>query len=365
VRLGERLLELGLLSAEALDEALGAQMAYGGRLGTNLVELFHLDLDALAGALGNHHGRPPATAEHFARLDRAVQAELPVEVAARWHAVPLFRDGGVVAVATTDPLPGEGVDELAEHLGGCPSVLIAPELRLLYHLEQAYGVQRTNRFRRIARPDAPRDARRRYVETLSDADEPPEPPSLLARIAVKKIPMVWTGEHELGDDTSTLDAAIKAMRRATGRERLGDLAVGAIANGFGHAFSAAMVLSLRREVLFGWRGFVRDADRHLIEAVALPLAEPSLLRGPVSERRLFAGPPPDGGSALDHKLWLLLRTGPPVEVAVVPLELRGKVIGALYAHSEGPIPPDAVGGLAEIGQALVAGFDRLLRGLER
>src|SRR5688572_10113052 len=45
VRLGERLLVVGLVSEAAVAEALGAQMAYGGRLGTNLVELFHLDLD--------------------------------------------------------------------------------------------------------------------------------------------------------------------------------------------------------------------------------------------------------------------------------------------------------------------------------
>src|SRR5690606_30238034 len=124
---------------------------------------------------------------------------------------------------------------------------------------------------------------------------------------------------------------------------------------------AGMLLTLRREVLFGWRGFVRDAEHHLIEQIAVPLAEPSLLRGPVLDRRPFAGPPPDGGAALDHRLWLLLRTGPPAEVAVAPLELRGRVIGIIYVQAETELPGDTVDGLSELAHGMSVAFERLLR----
>lgn len=365
MKLGQRLLELGLLSQAALDEALGAQMAYGGRLGTNLVELYQLDFDDLARALGDIHGVRAAVSDDFARVDRALQAALPAEVAARWHAVPLYRgapdDDLAIVVAVTDPLPVEARAELAEHLSAAVCEAIAPELRLLYHLERAYGVERTNRFRRVPRADTPRDERRSYVRTLADDETPPEPPSRLARIAVKQIRMPPTGLHERPIEVPTIDATVRAMRRATGRERLADLVVTAMSEGFDHALTAGMVLSVRREVLFGWCGFVRHADRHLIEAIAFPLEEPSLLRGPVTRRALYAGPPPDGGTALDHRLWLLLRTGPPAEVAVAPVELRGKIIGVLYAQAEAPIAAEHVAGLAELAQGLAAGFDRLLK----
>jgi hypothetical protein len=362
VKLGERLIALGMITPAALEEALGAQMAYGGRLGTNLVELQHLDLESLTQALAQHHDRTAALEGHFARVDPAVQAELSAEAAARWHAVPLFRDprAGLTVVAISDPLPDEAYDDVVHAVGPLLEV-ITPELRLLYHLERAYGVQRTNRFRRVEQSSAARDVRRTYVKTLSETEDVPEAPSQLARISVKRIAVAVTGEHDLSTDVSTLEGAIRAMRRATSREGVAEAMVGGLSRCFEQCFTAGMVLSIRRDVLFGWRGFVRHADRHLIEAVAMPLDEPSLLQRPVLDRRLYAGPPPGGGTALDHKLWLLLRTGPPVELAVVPIELRGKIIGAVYVHAESEISADVLGGLAELVQALAAALDRLLR----
>src|SRR5215208_105393 len=45
MRIGQILVAAGRLSPAQLDEALRAQVLYGGRLGTNLVELGHVDLD--------------------------------------------------------------------------------------------------------------------------------------------------------------------------------------------------------------------------------------------------------------------------------------------------------------------------------
>lgn len=361
VRLGERLRALGLIDEGSLDEALGAQMAYGARLGTNLVELCNLDLDALATVLGEQHGLPAALSQHFERADPEIQARLPVEVAAEWHAVPLYAGQHGIVIAVTDPLPTDVLIEIAGHFGQPVVPAIAPEIRLLFHLEKAYRVERTNRFRRVARRDAVRDERRRYVDTLSDVEEPPEPPSRLARIAVKQVPVPITGENELPNEVSSLEGACRALRRANGRDRLAEIVVAALCDGFDRKLDAGMVISMRRDVLFGWRGFVRDLDRHLIDAVAVPLAEPSLFRAPVRERRIYVGPPPDGGSALDHKLWLLLRTGAPAQLAVVPVELRGKVVGAIYAQADEDIDDETLAGLAELGLGLAAGFDRLLR----
>jgi hypothetical protein len=365
MKIGERLVALGMVTQASVDEALGAQMALGARLGTNLVELFDVDIDRLATALGAQHALPAALSAHFGRADPAVQARIPAELAARWHAVPLFADGRGVTVAVSDPLPEEGFEELSHHLEAPLVEAIAPEMRLLFHLEKAYGIERTNRFRRVAAPTARRDDRRHYVSTLSDVELPPEPPGLLARIAVKRVALARTGEHEQADNVGSLEGASRALRRANGRERLADVVISALSDGFGRRLSAGMLLSARRGVLFGWRGFVRDSDRQVIEAVALPLADASLFQTPLAERRVYAGPPPDGGTALDHKLWLLLRTGAPDALAVVPVELRGKVVGVIYAQADAPFDDLLVAGLSDLGDGLAAGFDRLLRGEAR
>jgi hypothetical protein len=152
-RLGDRLLAAGLLTHEQLEQALRAQVVWGGRLGTNLVELGCIDLDQLATALGRQHGLPPALERHFDRADAELQRAFPVELAAKHCVVPLLRFGTPprIAVVSIDPLTVEARDEIAEAFGVesdqiVPSV--AAEMRVRYHLERVYGIRRTARFLR-------------------------------------------------------------------------------------------------------------------------------------------------------------------------------------------------------------------------
>lgn len=144
-----------LLTDEQLHEGLQTQVLYGGRLGTNLVELGYLTLDALAKALARRHRLPAALGQHFERCDPALQARLPVEVASKWRAVPIGRlaqNQKRLAVAVRDPLPEHGRGEIAFQLDVEPEELvqaIAPELRIHYHLEVAYQIPRANRFLRV------------------------------------------------------------------------------------------------------------------------------------------------------------------------------------------------------------------------
>src|SRR5512132_2233572 len=92
-RLGELLVAAGLLTAEQVEQALRAQVAWGGRLGTNLVELHLLDLDALSRMLGRQHRMPAALAKHFDKADAALQRLLSADFAERFSCVPLLRMG--------------------------------------------------------------------------------------------------------------------------------------------------------------------------------------------------------------------------------------------------------------------------------
>ncbi|HET9990343.1 MAG TPA: hypothetical protein VFQ65_17550, partial [Kofleriaceae bacterium] len=80
-RLGELLVGAGGLDAEELEQALRAQVAWGGRLGTNLIELGFIDLDELSRVLGKLRGMPAAQARHFEKSDVALQQLLPAELA--------------------------------------------------------------------------------------------------------------------------------------------------------------------------------------------------------------------------------------------------------------------------------------------
>ena len=76
---GELLVAAGLVTPEQVEQALRAQVMWGARLGTNLIELGFVDLDALSTALGRQHALPAALARHFEKAD----AELQRRAAAR------------------------------------------------------------------------------------------------------------------------------------------------------------------------------------------------------------------------------------------------------------------------------------------
>jgi len=150
-RLGELLVGAGILTAEQIDQALRAQVIWGGRIGTNLIELGCLDLDELSGALGRQHKLPAALARHFERADAEVQQRMSPDLAERFSCVPIARRNDNVVIAVIDPLDDRAKATVASELAVHPHrlvVSIAAELRIRYHLERVYKIPRPTRFLR-------------------------------------------------------------------------------------------------------------------------------------------------------------------------------------------------------------------------
>lgn len=152
-RLGELLVASGLVTTEQVEQALRAQVMWGARLGTNLIELGFIDLDQLSTALGQQHGLPAALARHFEKVDRELQLLLSPDVAHKLTCVPLMRVGSErkVVIASCSPLTTKGLAIVADELCVDPREIIpsiAAELRLRYQLERVFGIQRPSRFMR-------------------------------------------------------------------------------------------------------------------------------------------------------------------------------------------------------------------------
>src|SRR5258706_11596539 len=152
-RLGELLTAARLIDPEQVERALRAQVVWGGRLGTNLVELGAIDLEELGRALGRQHGMPAALARHFEKADPELQARLPRELAREHSVVPLLyiKKERKTAIATRGPRPGAAIAQIAAAFACGPAdvlVAVAPELRIRYHLERVYQLVRATRFLR-------------------------------------------------------------------------------------------------------------------------------------------------------------------------------------------------------------------------
>ena len=71
MKLGTLLLRNAAIGLSQLEAALRNQVLYGGRLGTNLVELGFVDLEVLSGYLAEMSGQPVATPTLLDAADRA------------------------------------------------------------------------------------------------------------------------------------------------------------------------------------------------------------------------------------------------------------------------------------------------------
>lgn len=152
------LIEDGLITPTQRDEALRLQKAQGGRIGTNLVQLGAIHLEALALALARQKGVPAAQQRHFDAIHPEAVALLAVQLAQKHAAIPLgftARHPKTIAVAFLDPLKPGAVDEIQRTTGVRVYPVVAPELRIVGYLERLYGIARHPRFLHLESDEHP------------------------------------------------------------------------------------------------------------------------------------------------------------------------------------------------------------------
>lgn len=141
-KIGRLLVEEGLIGEVQLAEALAAQKARGGRLGTNLVEGGHLSEHDLAHFLSVQLGVPSQTLVDASPDARGL---LPAELAERFRVIPTRHNAIEIHLAMADPLDLEAVDAVSEVSGRRVFPIVVPDMQIGLALERAYGVPRTPR----------------------------------------------------------------------------------------------------------------------------------------------------------------------------------------------------------------------------
>jgi type II secretory ATPase GspE/PulE/Tfp pilus assembly ATPase PilB-like protein len=139
-RIGDRLLELGLITLDQLEVALFEQKRSGRMLGTVLVDLGFIGHDVLASLLAEASGYEqfdPKTA----MIDPEVVTRIPKEVALRHRVVPLSGEGRHVFVAMCDPYDVLALDQLRRQLGSGVTLVpkVCPPAEIGDLIDRAYG----------------------------------------------------------------------------------------------------------------------------------------------------------------------------------------------------------------------------------
>jgi hypothetical protein len=144
-RVGDLLLEAGVITRAQLNEALRHQSHAGGRLGSCLVELGFIDEKTLATFLAKHHSIPAVTAASIDRIRPEVLEFVPAQMAERLRVIPIREDAGKLWVAMTDPTDKHAITELEKSARLPIRAMVSPELLMQYALEKHYKVRRKPR----------------------------------------------------------------------------------------------------------------------------------------------------------------------------------------------------------------------------
>jgi hypothetical protein len=149
IRLGELLVQHRVITEAQLAEALKAQQLFGGRIGTNLVELGFVSEQGLTKFLSTQLNIPAIDSRELDAIPSDVLAVLPLATVEKYRVVPLSSSGRKLRVATADPTDLSAIDEISFATGLTITPLIAPELLITYALEKYYGVARPLRYVRV------------------------------------------------------------------------------------------------------------------------------------------------------------------------------------------------------------------------
>ena len=150
-KLGQYLLRHQVISQDQLNEALQCQVIFGGRLGTNLVELGYVTLDDLSSHLARRSGFPAASHEELDELPKDILGSIPRTVIEKHKVIPIRIEAKTLHCAVCDPTDLRSMDELAFSTGMRLKPFLLPELRMFFLLEKHYGIKRDIRYIRLGR----------------------------------------------------------------------------------------------------------------------------------------------------------------------------------------------------------------------
>ena len=137
-KLGDLLVEAGLITKEQLKEALKVQKKDNERLGTILVKLGYLTEEEITSFLSKQYGIPAVNLEHF-EISEDVIKRIPSDIARKYMLIPITRTGSTLTVAMADPTNIYALDDIKFLTGLNVEPVVASELSIKKAIDKYYG----------------------------------------------------------------------------------------------------------------------------------------------------------------------------------------------------------------------------------
>ncbi len=134
-RIGEMLIEAGLIDELQLKSALGYQKQWGGKVGSALVEMGFVTEKGVASTLEKQLGVVCTSIEGM-DIPPNILHTVKVDIAKKYGVFPLSVEGKTLLIATPDPTDLKALDELSFLLG----MRIKPVLALESDIKRAISI---------------------------------------------------------------------------------------------------------------------------------------------------------------------------------------------------------------------------------
>ncbi len=148
--LGEMLVNDKVITKKQLEEGIQNQVIFGGRLGTNLVEMEYIDEQTLTKYLAKKHGVPTVAWRSLNRIKPDVLKIFTQKLAKSTESFPVKIDGKALYVVMADPGDLEAIQEISFATQKKVNPLVLPEIRVFDLLTRFYKIGRELRYINLA-----------------------------------------------------------------------------------------------------------------------------------------------------------------------------------------------------------------------
>jgi hypothetical protein len=374
-KLGEILVEAGVMTPAQLGEALKSQVVFGGRLGTNLIEMGFLAENELAGFLSRKLGLPCVTSEQLMSVTPDIIRLVPKELAENYHIVPLALDKKRLTLAMLDPSDLPLLDEISFVTGYFIIPMISPELSMVLALEKHYGIKPDKRFVQAAGKIMERHSLRKQSRSDANAIQEPQPAALppveeaeaiidacdeivtpvlpaatepspvaaepiaVEPIAVEPVTVELVAVEAVAVEPELAESAMpvplqdesasfsaESLAEAKDREEIADLLVSHLSR----EFCRVALFMIKGTVAEGWKAMRNNRPIAGMKDLQISLSSPSVLKVVTEGKSFYLGAIPDStGNSL-----IISGMGgdTPSSALLVPMMLMGRVVSIVYVE---------------------------------
>ncbi len=390
-KIGEMLVERGLLNPSQVQSGLDQQKFHGGRVGSIWINLGYLQEKDLLETLATQKKARPVKGSMLKQVSKSTLDLLPVKIAAKYKVVPLAKENRRLSVAICDPNDLLALDEL-QFISGCViEPYLATEKTVVAALEHFYnwtppgksasaGPAASAPPRPVPPPAATPGARpaagdaetfvdekskaeaeaaRRFwseqfkpaaaaapsaaASTPAAAQSPVIPPipgaakaatpedaaAASAEVADGNDLLVDEGETiGLQDELDPLEEASRRLARVEIRDDIADVLMWCTEG----LFKRSALFIFQKSRTLGWTGQGQGLTPEMVRRVVMPVDEVSLFTLVRDTQRHYMGPMPTNGP--NERFVETLGGKWPPSILVVPFGIERRALGCIYGEDD-------------------------------